>query len=87
MTPFARAPMNAGIVRVSEAKMAKSAGNLVLAGELLAGPPAAVIRLLNAHTRVAGSSKSACRTSAPRSFSGPAFRGSRTVTVTWPAGR
>ncbi len=46
MTPFARAQMNAGIVRVSEAKMAKSAGNLGLAGELLAGHPAAVIRLL-----------------------------------------
>ena len=33
--------MNAGIVRVSEAKMARSAGDLVLAGH-----PAAVIRLL-----------------------------------------
>ncbi len=42
MTPFARAQMNAGIVRVSEAKMAKSARNLVLVGELLAGHPAAL---------------------------------------------
>lgn len=46
VTPFARARLNAGIVRVSGAKMAKSAGNLVLVGELLADYPAAVIRLL-----------------------------------------
>jgi len=46
VTPFARARLNTGIVRVSGAKMAKSAGNLVLVGELLAGYPPAAIRLL-----------------------------------------
>jgi L-cysteine:1D-myo-inositol 2-amino-2-deoxy-alpha-D-glucopyranoside ligase len=44
--PFARARMGAGVVRVSGAKMAKSAGNLVLVGDLLASYPAAAIRLL-----------------------------------------
>ena len=44
--PFARARMNAGVVRVAGAKMAKSAGNLVLVRELLAGYPAAALRLL-----------------------------------------
>ncbi len=46
VTPFARARLNAGVVRVAGAKMAKSAGNLVLVAELLAGYPAAAIRLL-----------------------------------------
>ncbi len=46
VTPFARARMNAGVVRVAGAKMAKSAGNLVLVRELLAGYPAAAVRLL-----------------------------------------
>ena len=46
VAPFARARMNAGIVRVAGAKMAKSAGNLVLVQEVLAGYPAAVVRLL-----------------------------------------
>ncbi len=46
VTPFARARLNAGVVRVAGAKMAKSVGNLVLVAELLAGYPAAAIRLL-----------------------------------------
>ena len=46
VTPFARARLNAGVVRVAGAKMAKPAGNLVLVGDLLAGYPAAAIRLL-----------------------------------------
>jgi cysteinyl-tRNA synthetase len=46
VTPFARARLNAGVVRVAGVKMAKSAGNLVLVGDLLAGYPAAAIRLL-----------------------------------------
>lgn len=46
VTPFARARMNAGVVRVAGAKMAKSTGNLVLVKELLAGYPAAAVRLL-----------------------------------------
>ena len=46
VTPFARARLNAGVVRVDGAKMAKSAGNLVLVRDLLAGYPAAAIRLL-----------------------------------------
>jgi cysteinyl-tRNA synthetase len=46
VTPFARARMNAGVVRVAGAKMAKSAGNLVLVREVLAGYPAAAVRLL-----------------------------------------
>jgi cysteinyl-tRNA synthetase len=44
--PFARAEMSAGVVRVAGAKMAKSVGNLVLVGDLLASYPAAAIRLL-----------------------------------------
>ena len=44
--PFARARMNAGVVRISGAKMAKSAGNLMLVSDLLASYPAAAIRLL-----------------------------------------
>jgi cysteinyl-tRNA synthetase len=46
VTPFARARLNVGVVRVAGAKMAKSAGNLVLVGDLLAGYPAAAVRLL-----------------------------------------
>jgi cysteinyl-tRNA synthetase len=44
--PFARARFNVGVVRVGGAKMAKSAGNLVLVGDLLADYPAAAVRLL-----------------------------------------
>jgi cysteinyl-tRNA synthetase len=44
--PFARARFNVGVVGVAGAKMAKSAGNLVLVGDLLAGYPAAAVRLL-----------------------------------------
>lgn len=44
--PFARGRMSVGVVRVSGAKMAKSAGNLVLVSDLLASYPAAAIRLL-----------------------------------------
>ena len=46
VTPFARARLNAGVVRVAGAKMAKSAGNLVLVAELLTEYPAAAIRLM-----------------------------------------
>jgi cysteinyl-tRNA synthetase len=46
VTPFARARLNAGVVRVAGAKMAKSAGNLVLVNELLKEYPAAALRLL-----------------------------------------
>ena len=46
MTPFARARLSAGVVRVAGAKMAKSTGNLVLVKELLADYPAAAVRLL-----------------------------------------
>ena len=46
VTPFARARLNAGVVRVAGAKMAKSAGNLVLVKDLLASYPAAAVRLL-----------------------------------------
>jgi L-cysteine:1D-myo-inositol 2-amino-2-deoxy-alpha-D-glucopyranoside ligase len=46
VTPFARARMNAGVVRMAGEKMAKSAGNLVLVKEVLAGYPAAAVRLL-----------------------------------------
>jgi cysteinyl-tRNA synthetase len=44
--PFARARLNAGVVRVAGAKMAKSTGNLVLVGDLLADYPAGAVRLL-----------------------------------------
>ena len=44
--PFARAQLSAGVVHVDGAKMAKSAGNLVLAGDLLASHPASALRLL-----------------------------------------
>ena len=46
VTPFARAWLNAGVVRVDGAKMAKSVGNLVLVGDLLDSYPAAALRLL-----------------------------------------
>jgi cysteinyl-tRNA synthetase len=46
VAPFSRARLNAGVVRVAGAKMAKSAGNLVLVGDLLKHYPAAVVRLL-----------------------------------------
>jgi cysteinyl-tRNA synthetase len=44
--PYARAWLHAGTVTVDGAKMAKSAGNLVLVSDLLAGYPAAAIRLM-----------------------------------------
>jgi cysteinyl-tRNA synthetase len=44
--PFARARLSAGVVHVDGAKMAKSAGNLVLAGDLLASYPPSAVRLL-----------------------------------------
>jgi cysteinyl-tRNA synthetase len=46
VTPFARTRMNAGVVTLGGAKMAKSTGNLVLVGDLLADHSAAAIRLL-----------------------------------------
>ena len=44
--PYARTWLHAGTVTIGGAKMAKSAGNLVLLEELLAGHPPAVIRLM-----------------------------------------
>ena len=46
VTPFARARLQAAVVTVGGAKMAKSAGNLVLVKDLLAGYPAAAVRML-----------------------------------------
>ncbi len=46
VTPFARVQLNAGTVRVAGAKMAKSAGNLVLVSDLLTDYPSAAVRLL-----------------------------------------
>jgi cysteinyl-tRNA synthetase len=46
VTPFARGRLQCGVVSVGGAKMAKSTGNLVLVKELLAGYPAAAIRML-----------------------------------------
>ncbi|PRX45884.1 cysteinyl-tRNA synthetase [Prauserella shujinwangii] len=46
VTPYARAWLHAGTVRVGGAKMAKSAGNLVLLEDLLATHPAPVVRTL-----------------------------------------
>jgi len=46
VAPFSRARLNAGVVRVAGAKMAKSAGNLVLVSELLKEHSAAAVRLL-----------------------------------------
>ena len=46
VTPFSRAQLNAGVVRVAGAKMAKSTGNLVLVSELLKEHSAAAVRLL-----------------------------------------
>ena len=46
VTPFARARLNAGVVTVHGAKMAKSTGNLVLISDLLAHYSAAAVRLL-----------------------------------------
>ncbi|HET9253856.1 MAG TPA: cysteine--tRNA ligase [Pseudonocardiaceae bacterium] len=44
--PFARTQLPVGTVSINGAKMAKSAGNLVLVGDLLARHPAAAVRLL-----------------------------------------
>ena len=44
--PYARAWLHVGIVTIGGAKMAKSAGNLVLLEELLAAHPASAIRLM-----------------------------------------
>lgn len=44
--PFARAGLPVGTVMVDGAKMAKSAGNLVLVSDVLAGHPAPAVRLL-----------------------------------------
>ncbi|WP_199432297.1 cysteine--tRNA ligase [Qaidamihabitans albus] len=46
VAPYARAWLHAGTVTVDGAKMAKSAGNLVLVKNLLAGHPAPVVRLM-----------------------------------------
>lgn len=46
VTPFARAWMHVGTVRVDGAKMAKSTGNLVLVSDVVAGHPPAALRLL-----------------------------------------
>ncbi|HLX51001.1 MAG TPA: cysteine--tRNA ligase [Streptosporangiaceae bacterium] len=46
VAPFARARLQAGVVGVKGAKMAKSTGNLVLIKDLLAGYPASAIRML-----------------------------------------
>jgi cysteinyl-tRNA synthetase len=43
--PFARAIFEVGVVRLGGAKMAKSTGNLVLVGDVLADHPAAALRL------------------------------------------
>ena len=44
--PYARAWLHAGTVRIAGVKMAKSAGNLILVSDLLAGYPAAAVRLM-----------------------------------------
>jgi cysteinyl-tRNA synthetase len=44
--PYARAWFHAGVVTIDGAKMAKSAGNLVLLDKLLAGGSAAAVRLM-----------------------------------------
>jgi cysteinyl-tRNA synthetase len=44
--PYARAWLHAGTVRIGGAKMAKSAGNLVLVRDLVDGHPAAAVRLM-----------------------------------------
>ncbi len=46
VTPFARAGLQAAVVTIGGAKMAKSAGNLVLVKDLLASYPVAAIRML-----------------------------------------
>jgi len=43
--PFARARLSVGVVSLDGAKMAKSTGNLVLVGDVLADHPAAALRL------------------------------------------
>ena len=44
--PYARAWLHAGTVRIGGAKMAKSAGNLVLVRDLVGDHPAAAVRLM-----------------------------------------
>ena len=45
VSPYARAQFGVGVVRLSGEKMAKSTGNLVLVTDVLAGHPAAALRL------------------------------------------
>jgi cysteinyl-tRNA synthetase len=51
VTPFARAAVHVGEVRIDGAKMAKSTGNLVLVDELLGRVPASALRLMLLHRR------------------------------------
>lgn len=51
VTPFARAQLHVGEVRIGGAKMAKSTGNLVLVDDLLEHVPAAALRLHLLHRR------------------------------------
>jgi cysteinyl-tRNA synthetase len=44
--PYARAWFHTGVVTIDGAKMAKSAGNLVLLGDLLKEHPAGAVRLM-----------------------------------------
>ncbi len=44
--PYARAWFHTGVVTIDGAKMAKSAGNLVLLEDLLAGHPAGAVRMM-----------------------------------------
>ena len=46
ISPYARAWLHVGVVTVDGAKMAKSTGNLVLVGDLLADHAAAALRLM-----------------------------------------
>jgi cysteinyl-tRNA synthetase len=46
VAPFARAWLHAGLVRIDGAKMAKSAGNLVMVDDLVASAGAATVRML-----------------------------------------
>jgi len=46
VSPFARARLSVGMVRLAGQKMAKSTGNLVLVSDLLTRYPAAAVRLL-----------------------------------------
>ena len=77
VTPFARAWMHVGVVQVGGEKMAKSAGNLVLVGDVVESYPPPVLRLLLIDRPWAQPGLRARRPRPRRGPAGAAVRGGR----------